>query len=221
MIRVRLPSSDVFTKAHMIRDDCKAWRAMLSHTKRSWRTLLFGAFGMAISHVYCCSCEQWDHVDWWEHYLIRVPWWCSSSWLCLIFPYCKGDKHWSKASRGLYNWGPGIPYKDQGHPHCKNSLQCPIAYSFQIPIGYPPSISSVPLPFSVTVNHPAPNLYHFFFGYLKDEDLDFEFIQRLTWGHCSQDYHQPIVVWPPVPILCISSAVATLNSQESQHPGGN
>ena len=91
----------------------------------------------------------------------------------------------------------------------------------QISIGYPPSSSFILLPFFATVNHSAPDLYHLFSGYLKDKDIDFEFIQRLTWDHHSQDYHQPIVVQPPVPIPSISSAVATFNSQESQHPGEN
>ena len=33
----------------------------------------------------------------------------------------------------LCNQGPGILYKDQGHPHCKSSSQCPIAYSCSDP----------------------------------------------------------------------------------------
>ena len=72
------------------------------------------------------------------------------------------------------------PIKIKGIHIVRAPHNAPLPIHTQIPIGQPPSTTFIPLPFSVTVNCPVFNLHHLFFGYLKDADIDFEFIQRLT-----------------------------------------
>ena len=116
---------------------------------------------------------------------------------------------------------PEYPIKIKDIHIVRASHNAPLPTCVQIPIGHPLFTSSIPLPFSAAVNHPVPDLHCLFFGYLEDNQIDFEFIQRLTQNHWSQDYCQSIVVQSPISIPSIPSTVATLDSPESQHPGEN
>ena len=73
----------------------------------------------------------------------------------------------------------------------------------------------------MTVSCPAPDLHRLFFGYLQEEDIDFDLIQSITLDSSPIDFPHPIFVVPPNPTPSIPSAIATFNTKESNRTGEN